>query len=70
MLHRRTRRPILVSFVLFALALSCSIASAQTWTKELAQGITFTQKVIASPQPEVINILTVDPRARVCRVTR
>jgi len=60
--HRHTRRPILVSLVLFALALSCSTVSAQTWTRDLAQGITFTQKVIASPQPEVINILTVDPK--------
>lgn len=66
--HRLTRRPILTSFVLFALALSCSIASAQTWTKELATGITFTQKVIASPQPQVINVLRIDPKAPGVRI--
>jgi hypothetical protein len=47
-----------------ALCLMAMVTSAwgQTWTKQLAEGVTLTQKVTADP-PRVINVLTVDPKA-------
>ena len=51
--------------------LAASSVYAQTYKKELGTGVTLTQQVIASPdaaKPEVINIITVDPKAPGVRV--
>ncbi|HUV04326.1 MAG TPA: phosphodiester glycosidase family protein [Armatimonadota bacterium] len=72
MRRRNLRRPHILSLVLSLLVLALP-ASARTWTKELAQGVTLTQKVInpsgqVASTPQVISILKVDPKAPGLRI--
>lgn len=72
----RLARPVtpsprhLVSITLCLLAFLASAVSAQTWTKELALGVTLTQEVTAAGEgsPQIINVLRVDPNAPGVRI--
>ncbi len=66
MTYRRSYR-----FLLFILTLILCTSSlyAQTYTKDLANGITLIQQIIspdasASPKPEIINVLRIDPSTK------
>ena len=70
MKYRRVNR---LFAILYLFAFLVSTASARTWTKELAQGVTLTQKVIGPSSkgtcsPQIINILKVDPKAPGLRI--
>lgn len=60
-------RILVVSTLATGLLAASSAAWSQSWTKQLANGVTLTQQVIAPGEttgsPEIINALTVDPRA-------
>jgi len=55
---RRCR--ILTSLFICFLLVQCLLG--QTWTKQLAKGVTLTQQVMNSSKPLVVNVLTIDPK--------
>jgi len=66
--NRRSLERLRIAFLVVCLLVLASAASAQAWTKELAQGVTLTQKVInpsgqESSTPQIINTLKADPKA-------
>lgn len=63
--RRRFHRPLLLSLILILCTIS---AHAQTFSKDLANGVTLTQKVITAGGPQVINALKIDPKAPGVRV--
>jgi len=66
---RRRSHRLLLAAALSLLPLACAVpARAETITRALAPGITYTQEIVAGASPQVINILRVDLHAPGVRV--
>lgn len=62
-MYRNSRRVFIAAYALCLLVFASYTAFGQTWTKDLAPGVTLTQKVIASSDPEIINSVKIDPKS-------
>lgn len=64
-MSNRSYRRLYKSLLVLLPLILCSVAvQAQSFSKELANGITLTQRIINSPKPQIINAVTIDPKAQ------